>query len=234
MDSFLEFATTRIIPALDAGLWTSILLIIPSSLLGVAIGVTVGTARVYAPRPVVRILEWYVSLFRGTPLVVQLYFWYFALPYVSIGDFRLILSPMWSAIIGFALCSGAYQSEYIRGGLLSIKRGQLRAAQALGMTPSAIVGSVLLESAVILALGVVFGSLLGFATVALLGHTGIDLSALSAGAEMWGIPRILYPEIAMKDVLAAGAVVMVLGVLVSLYPALKAARVTPVEAMHMH
>ena len=106
--------------------------------------------------------------------------------------------------------------------------------KALGMTPSAIVGSVLLESAVILALGVVFGSLLGFATVALLGHTGIDLSALAAGAEMWGIPRILYPEIAMKDVLAAGAVVMVLGVLVSLYPALKAARVTPVEAMHMH
>lgn len=147
MDSFLEFATTRIIPALDAGLWTSILLIIPSSLLGVAIGVTVGTARVYAPRPVVRVLEWYVSLFRGTPLVVQLYFWYFALPYVAIGDFRLILSPMWSAIVGFALCSGAYQSEYIRGGLLSIKRGQLRAAQALGMTPLTTITSVVLPQA---------------------------------------------------------------------------------------
>ena len=147
MDSFLEFATTRIIPALDAGLWTSILLIIPSSLLGVAIGVTVGTARVYAPRPVVRVLEWYVSLFRGTPLVVQLYFWYFALPYVAIGDFRLVLSPMWAAIVGFALCSGAYQSEYIRGGLLSIKRGQLRAAQALGMTPLTTITSVVLPQA---------------------------------------------------------------------------------------
>ncbi len=147
MDSFFEFATTRIIPALDAGLWTSILLIIPSSLLGVAIGVTVGTARVYAPRPVVRVLDWYVSLFRGTPLVVQLYFWYFALPYVAVGDFRLILSPMWSAIVGFALCSGAYQSEYIRGGLLSIKRGQLRAAQALGMTPFTTITAVVLPQA---------------------------------------------------------------------------------------
>ncbi len=106
--------------------------------------------------------------------------------------------------------------------------------KALGMTPSAIVVSVLLESAVILALGVVLGNLLGFATVALLGHTGIDLSSLSAGAEMWGLPRVLYPEIALKDVAAAGGVVMVLGVLVSLYPALKAARVTPVEAMNMH
>lgn len=147
MEGFLDFALHRIIPALNAGLWTSIALIVPASLLGVAIGVTVGTARVYGPRPVVRVLDWYVSLFRGTPLVVQLYFWYFALPYVAIGDFRLILSPMWASIIGFALCSGAYQSEYIRGGLLSIKRGQLRAAQALGMTPMTTITSVVLPQA---------------------------------------------------------------------------------------
>ncbi len=147
MDSFYAFAVSRIIPALDAGLWTSILLIIPASLLGVAIGVSVGTARVYGPKPLVRVLNGYVALFRGTPLVVQLYFWYFALPYVSIAGIRLILSPMWASIIGFALCSGAYQSEYIRGGLLSIKRGQLRAAQALGMTPLTTITTVVLPQA---------------------------------------------------------------------------------------
>lgn len=147
MDGFLDFAVTRIIPALDAGLWTTILLIVPASLLGVVIGVTAGTARVYGPRPLIRVLEWYVAVFRGTPLVVQLYFWYFALPNVALGDVRLVLSPMWAAIIGFALCSGAYQSEYIRGGLLSIKRGQLRAAQALGMTPFTTVTSVVLPQA---------------------------------------------------------------------------------------
>jgi polar amino acid transport system permease protein len=95
----------------------------------------------------VRVLDWYVALFRGTPLVVQLYFWYFALPYVEIAGVRLVLSPMWAAIIGFALCSGAYQSEYIRGGLLSIKRGQLRAAQALGLTSLQTVTSVVLPQA---------------------------------------------------------------------------------------
>ncbi len=147
MDGFLDFAISRIIPALDAGLWTSVLLIVPASLLGIAIGVTVGTARVYGPRPVVRALDGYVSLFRGTPLVVQLYFWYFALPYVSIGGVSLVLSPVWASIIGFALCSGAYQSEYIRGGLLSIKRGQLRAAQALGMTPLTTITAVVLPQA---------------------------------------------------------------------------------------
>ncbi len=147
MDGFLEFAAGRIIPALDAGLWTSILLIVPASLLGVVIGVTAGTARVYGPRALIRVIDGYVAVFRGTPLVVQLYFWYFALPYISIGGISLVLSPMWASIIGFALCSGAYQSEYIRGGLLSIKRGQLRAAQALGMTPMQTIASVVLPQA---------------------------------------------------------------------------------------
>jgi polar amino acid transport system permease protein len=147
MDDFFSFAWERIIPTLDAGLWTSVLLIVPASLFGVAIGVTVGTLRVYGPRAVIRTLDAYVALFRGTPLVVQLYFWYFALPYVRIGDFALVLSPIWASIVGFALCSGAYQSEYIRGGLLSIKRGQLRAAQALGMTPFQSIAAVVLPQA---------------------------------------------------------------------------------------
>jgi len=147
MDSFFAFAVGRIIPALDAGLWTSIALIVPASCLGVLIGVTAGTARVYGPRPLVRAIDAYVALFRGTPLVVQLYFWYFALPHVEIAGVRLILSPMWASIVGFALCSGAYQSEYIRGGLLSIKRGQLRAAQALGLTPMQTVTSIVLPQA---------------------------------------------------------------------------------------
>ena len=147
MDGFFSFAAERIIPTLDAGLWASIMLIVPASLLGVLIGVTVGTARVYGPRPLARACDAYVSLFRGTPLVVQLYFWYFALPNVQIGDVALVLSPMWASIVGFGLCSGAYQSEYIRGGLLSIKRGQLRAAQALGMTPLTTIRTIVMPQA---------------------------------------------------------------------------------------
>ena len=147
MDGFFSFALDRIIPALDAGLFTSILLIVPAALLGVFIGVTVGAVRVYGPRPLARFCDGYVSLFRGTPLVVQLYFWYFALPNIQIGDVALVLSPMWASIVGFGLCSGAYQSEYIRGGLLSIKRGQLRAAQALGLTPLQTISSIVTPQA---------------------------------------------------------------------------------------
>ncbi|NDY57832.1 amino acid ABC transporter permease [Desulfovibrio sulfodismutans] len=147
MNEALAFAFERVVPGLNAGLWASIGIIVPAALLGVVIGVTAGTLRVYGGAWPRRITNWYVSLFRGTPLVVQLYFWYFALPYVSIGGVSLILTPVQAAIIGFALCSGAYQSEYIRGGLLSIKRGQLLAAQALGITPLNCILSIVLPQA---------------------------------------------------------------------------------------
>ena len=71
----------------------------------------------------------FAALFRGTPLVIQLFVLYFGLPNLGI-----YLSPYVAAVTGFVLCSGAYQSEYVRGALLSIKRGQYFGAQALGFT----------------------------------------------------------------------------------------------------
>ena len=62
---------------------------------------------------------------------------------------------------------------------------------------------------------------------------GIDLSALAAGAEMWGMSRMIFPVIAAQDVFVANGMVLILGLVVSAYPAVKAARFTPVEAM-MH
>jgi polar amino acid transport system permease protein len=121
--------------------------IVPSAALGVLIGVIAGVLRVYGPRPVQWLTEAYVSLFRGTPLVVQVFFWYFALPYISLGGQNIVLDAIPASILAFGLCSGAYQSEYIRGGLNSIKRGQIRAALALGMTTRQAVQSVVLPQA---------------------------------------------------------------------------------------
>jgi len=60
---------------------------------------------------------------------------------------------------------------------------------------------------------------------------GIDFSAYAAGAEMWGMGKVIYPALGPRDVASAVAVVMVLGTLASLYPALRAARRVPVEAI---
>jgi polar amino acid transport system permease protein len=138
----LTFIQHEVLPPLFRGLWISIQLIIPSAVLGLCIGVLAGTLRVFGNRAVVMATEAYVTVFRGVPLVVQLFIWYFGLPYI-----KIYLSPFAASIIGFSLCSGAYQSEYVRGALLSIKRGQMLAAQALGFTKLQMVVSIILPQA---------------------------------------------------------------------------------------
>jgi polar amino acid transport system permease protein len=114
---------------LNRGLLMSIMLIVPSALGGLIIGIVAGALRAFGNSLVIRIGDGYAALFRGTPLVVQLFVLYFGLPNVGI-----YLTPYWAAVAGFMLCSGAYQSEYVRGALLSIKRNQYLGAQALGFT----------------------------------------------------------------------------------------------------
>lgn len=154
MDEFV-FLREEVLPAFIKGTRMSALLILPSALLGTAVGVLAGSVRVYGHRAVARIFDAYVALFRGIPLVVQLFIWYYGLPRIgmSIADYspslsRLFyLSPYAASVIGFSLCSGAYQSEYIRGALLSIKRGQNLAAQALGFSTFQMVRSIILPQA---------------------------------------------------------------------------------------
>lgn len=107
----------------------SIALIIPSVIGGVLIGILAGCVRTFGNAVARKLADAYAAIFRGTPLVVQLFILYFGLPNLGI-----YLSPYMAAVVGFTLCSGAYQSEYVRGALLSIKRGQYLGAQALGFT----------------------------------------------------------------------------------------------------
>ena len=103
--------------------------------------------------------------------------------------------------------------------------------KALGMKPLWIVKEVLTESFFLLIIGMIIGTALSFGSVFVLSKTGIDLSVFAAGSEYFGISRVIYPAVYMYDVFMANLVVFVLGLLVSLYPAIKAARFTPIEAL---
>jgi ABC-type lipoprotein release transport system permease subunit len=103
--------------------------------------------------------------------------------------------------------------------------------KALGMKPWWILREVLVESFLLLMCGLIIGNLLGFLSIYALSGSGIDLSALAAGAEYAGMSRIIYPAVAARDVWVANLTVLLLGLLVSLYPALKASRFTPVQAL---
>jgi ABC-type antimicrobial peptide transport system permease subunit len=103
--------------------------------------------------------------------------------------------------------------------------------RSLGMKPRWIVFEVLIESFFLLLIGSALGNLLGLLSVLALRHTGIDLSAFAAGMEFAGMSRVIFPIVEIKDIISANVTVFVLGLSVSLYPAFKAARFTPVQAM---
>lgn len=160
----------RLIPALNAGLEVSLMLIVPSAVLGFVFGVLLGSVRVYAPRGARMAADGFVSIVRGVPLVVQLFFLYNVLPKLGMaldsgaetltsllpeayrysGEAFLELlrfGPFSTAILGFIICSAAYQSEYVRGALLSIRQGQIRAAQALGFSTMGMLTAVVVPQA---------------------------------------------------------------------------------------
>jgi ABC-type lipoprotein release transport system permease subunit len=102
--------------------------------------------------------------------------------------------------------------------------------RALGMRPSGIVYQVLIESLMLLMLGLLAGNLLAIGTTIWL-QDGIDVSAVSEGLEMMGVSSVMYPVLQWPDLVLANVVVIVLGIITSLLPAWRAAQFRPVEAL---
>jgi His/Glu/Gln/Arg/opine family amino acid ABC transporter permease subunit len=128
-------------PALLRGYGMTIVLTTLAMSLALLLGAGVSLLRTAEWRPVRRLAGAYVEVFRNTPLLVQLYFWFFALPKLPaldthlpfVGTIDWLLSPFQAAVLGLTLYTGAYTTEALRSGLLSIDRGQTEAARALGL-----------------------------------------------------------------------------------------------------
>lgn len=99
-----------------------------SFLIALIIGLVVGVARAGNGWPG-KLFTPYVEIFRGTPLLIQLFFIYYGLP--SIG---ITIDNYVAAYLGIGLCGGAYISEIIRGSLYSVEKGQQEAAVSLGLS----------------------------------------------------------------------------------------------------
>jgi His/Glu/Gln/Arg/opine family amino acid ABC transporter permease subunit len=114
-----------------SGVWLTAKLAILSLLFGLPIGLLLALARVQSSRALKAPAAVYVEVMRGTPLLVQILFIYFVLPY-----FRIFIPAFWAGIIALTLNCAAYVSEIFRAGILSIDVGQMEAARSLGMTYS--------------------------------------------------------------------------------------------------
>lgn len=129
MSREMDILLSSIWPIIKAGL----LVTIPLSLIAFAIALVIAVVTALARISNYRLLRWlfgaYVWVFRGTPLLVQLFIIFFGLPKMGI-----TLDAWTAAIITFSLNTGAYASESIRASILAIPKGQWEAAQSLGMT----------------------------------------------------------------------------------------------------
>ena len=125
-DFFFSYLTNGL---MLQGAWTTIWLSVISMILGLGLGVGAGMMKMYGNRALRWIAEFYIWLFRGTPVLIQLIIIYTGLPQLGIR-----LSVIESAIIGLALNEGAYLAEVIRSGIMSVDKGQTDASRAVGMT----------------------------------------------------------------------------------------------------
>jgi len=137
----------RVVPDLAQGIVTTLYLAAVALALGVLIGLPAALARVYGPPWLRRIAIGYIEIFRGTPLLVQLFVVYYGLP-----ELGLTFGRLPAAFLTLGLNSGAYQAEYFRGAIQSVGSGQMTAARALGMTRMQAIRYIILPQALRLAL----------------------------------------------------------------------------------
>lgn len=129
MPEFISLAISSFWPMLYAGLVFTIPITLISFSLGLLLGFIVALIRLYGPAPLKSVVRFYVWIIRGTPLLVQLFLIFYALPSVGI-----TLDAFPAAVIGFTLNVGAFTSEVIRATLLSVAKGQWEAAHSIGMS----------------------------------------------------------------------------------------------------
>jgi cystine transport system permease protein len=97
--------------------------------IGLVIALIVALARMSPMWPVSAAARFYISIIRGTPLLVQLFIVFYALP-----QFNIVLQPFPAAVIAFSLNVGGYAAEVVRAAILSVAQGQWEASEALGMS----------------------------------------------------------------------------------------------------
>lgn len=133
-----------------------------AQLIGIVLGVAVAMARM-TKNPALRApASFYVWLFRGTPVLVQLFFWFngvpsvfktltIAIPFTDVTLYSTpmvsFMTPFMAALLGLGLNEGAYMAEIVRAGILSVDKGQSEAASALGMTRTVAMRRVILPQA---------------------------------------------------------------------------------------
>ncbi len=161
--------------------------------------------------PEVEVLPWYeLNRYLGTMLRVM-------------DGFALV----WTIVIFLALSFGLVNTLVMA---VFERVREIGLMLALGMRPFSILAQVVIESLMLLSIGLAVGTTLAWASIYPL-QSGLDISVVAQGMEMFGSSSILYPKLTLADIVLANVVVLVLGFFASLSPAWRASRYEPIEAI---
>ncbi|RDW15041.1 amino acid ABC transporter permease [Oceanobacillus chungangensis] len=132
------------IPFMIEGIWVTLGFVFVSILIGLILGIILALFKITKSKLLIGVADVYTSIFRGTPLILQLMIIYFAIPQLTGYDIGAFVS----AIMAFGLNSAAYVSEIIRAGIMAVDRGQIEAAEALGVSYRPMMQNIILPQAV--------------------------------------------------------------------------------------
>lgn len=132
------------IPYIVRGIGVTLQIALGASIIGFVLGILLALCKIGKIKVVRWLADFYTSIFRGTPLVLQLLIIYFGIPQLL----DIQIDPLPTAIIAFGLNSGAYISEIIRGGINAVDKGQQEAALALGIPYAKMMKDIIIPQAV--------------------------------------------------------------------------------------
>jgi polar amino acid transport system permease protein len=130
------------LPFIASGINTTIGISLLSISFATILALLAALGRLSSFPPIYAVSTFYVSLIRGTPLFLQIFFFFLALPQLGI-----VLPGLWAGVLALGLNYGAYMSEIFRAGLSSVGKGQREAALAIGMTPAKTMQRIVLPQA---------------------------------------------------------------------------------------
>lgn len=142
LDRLVTIAQSSLLPLVKGALLYTIPLTLISFVLGLVLAVLTALARISGIKILEIIARVYVSVIRGTPLLVQLFILFYGLPTIGV-----VIDPFPAAILGFSLSVGAYSSEIIRAAILSIPKGQWEAGYSIGMSYAQTMRRIILPQA---------------------------------------------------------------------------------------
>lgn len=132
------------IPYIVRGIGVTLQIAIGASIIGFVLGILLALCKIGKIKVIRWLADFYTSIFRGTPLVLQLLIIYFGVPQLL----DIQIDPLPTAIIAFGLNSAAYISEIIRGGINAVDKGQQEAALALGIPYAKMMKDIIIPQAV--------------------------------------------------------------------------------------